>query len=70
MEINESYLTLHHHFRGLITIHKGAVSVRPVMNFRNAPGYNLNKFLRYSLEWYSSIQNAFNVRTPSSKLGI
>jgi len=36
------------------------------MNFRNAPGYNVNKFLRYVLESYISIQNAFNVKTPSS----
>jgi hypothetical protein len=45
---------------------KGDTSIRPVMNFRNAPGYNLNHFLTYILESYISIHSAFNVTAASS----
>jgi len=53
-------------FGGLLKIHEGDASIRPVMNFRNALGHNLNKFLTYILESYISIHSAFNVTTPSS----
>jgi hypothetical protein len=49
---------------GLIKIHEGDASIRPAMNFRNVPGYNLNKFLTYILESYTC--NAFNATTPFS----
>jgi hypothetical protein len=50
--------------KGLIKIHKGDASIRPAMNFRIVPGYNLNKFLTYIVESYTC--NAFNVTIPSS----
>lgn len=53
-------------FRELLKIHEWDASMRPAMNFRNAPGYNLDKFLTYILESYISIHNAFHVTTPSS----
>jgi hypothetical protein len=51
-------------FMGLIKIHEGDASIRPAMNFRIVPSYNLNKFLTYILESYTC--NAFNETAPSS----
>jgi hypothetical protein len=48
--------------RGLVKIHKKGAPIRPIINWRNAPGYKLAKMLSKKLHTYIPLPYTFNVR--------
>jgi hypothetical protein len=48
--------------RGLIKIHKVNTPIRPIVNFKNAPTYNLAKALTSALKIYVPLPYVYNVQ--------
>jgi hypothetical protein len=48
--------------RGLIKVHKEDTPIRPIVNFRNAPTYNLAKMLANTLMKYIPLPSVYNVQ--------
>ena len=48
--------------RGLVKIHKEDTPIRPIINFRNAPTYNLPKTLTNALKKYIPLPHVYNVQ--------
>jgi len=48
--------------RGLIKVHKEDTPIRPIVNFRNAPTYNLAKMLANILMKYIPLPSVYNVQ--------
>jgi hypothetical protein len=49
----------------LIKIHKPNRPIRPVVNWKNAPAYNLAKFISTNIGKYIPLPNASNVRNST-----
>ena len=48
--------------RGLIKVHKEDTPIRPIVNFRNAPTYNVTKMLANVLTNYIPLPSVYNVK--------
>jgi hypothetical protein len=51
--------------RGLIKIHKEEAPIRPIINWKNAPGYKLAKRLTNTLQTYIHLPYTFNIKNTS-----
>jgi hypothetical protein len=47
---------------GLIKIHKQEQLIQPVVNWRNAPAYQLSKLFTRKINYLSPLPNAFNIK--------
>ena len=47
--------------RGLVKVHKEDTPIRPIINWKNAPGYKLTKMLAGKLTSYTPLPFAYNV---------
>jgi len=48
--------------RGLLEVHKINSSLRPVINWQNAPAYKLAKILSKLLQFYIPLPSTFNIK--------
>jgi hypothetical protein len=51
--------------RGLGKIHKTGIPIRPVLNFKNAPSYNLAKVLTKVINTHVPLPNVYNVKSSA-----
>lgn len=54
--------------KGLLKLHKPINSIRPLVNWQNAPTYTLAKFLLYIPKSYAPHSYAFNVKNTKKQL--
>jgi len=48
-------------YEGLVKLHKEDTPIRPIINWRKAPGYKLAKMLAGKLTSYNPLPSAYNV---------
>ena len=51
--------------RGLVKLHKLDQPIRPIVNWRNAPAYNLSKLLALKIKQLTPLPYIFNIRSTT-----
>jgi hypothetical protein len=54
------------HMYGTIKLHKAEKCIRPIVNWKNSPGYKLAKYLEKLLKNTTQLPNVFNVQNSET----